>query len=398
MQYFNTQHDQTKLNLRTFYFLTFLGIGALNPLLPVYLDETIGLSGGQIGLIMSLSPVVMIVIQPVWGLLSDWSQKPRLLLTLATLITSLVGVIYSFANVYVALIIVAIILSLFQSAMIPISDSITLNYVQKTKGNYGSFRLWGAVGFAVAVLVAGRMAETFGNSVIFYIFSAVLLIAAIFSFRLPEESQQSVQTSLLDGVKSLRKQRKYVLFLFTTFLILGPILANNSYFGLFVKDIGGTLTGIGLAFLLAAGSEAPFMQFANRFISKLGMMNVLLIAALISMVRWYFYYFEPSLVLVYLTTIAQGFSVGLFIPAALQYVRDIAPKEVRVTAISIYSAVGNGLGSWFCIYVGGLLLEWFSIQTVYLFYGILTSVGIVTLFVISRLERNESKSLLEKVS
>lgn len=398
MQYFKPQHDQTKLNLRTFYFLTFLGIGALNPLLPVYLDETIGLSGGQIGLIMSLSPVVMIVIQPVWGLLSDWSQKPRLLLTLATLITSLVGVIYSFANVYVALIIVAIILSMFQSAMIPISDSITLNYVQKTKGNYGSFRLWGAVGFAVAVLVAGRMAETFGNSVIFYIFSAVLLIAAIFSFRLPEESQQSVQTSLLDGVKSLRKQRKYVLFLFTTFLILGPILANNSYFGLFVKDIGGTLTGIGLAFLLAAGSEAPFMQFANRFISKLGMMKVLLIAALISMVRWYFYYFEPSLVLVYLTTIAQGFSVGLFIPAALQYVRDIAPKEVRVTAISIYSAVGNGLGSWFCIYVGGLLLEWFSIQTVYLFYGMLTSVGIVTLFVISRLERNESKSLLEKVS
>ncbi|WP_239454020.1 MFS transporter [Bacillus suaedaesalsae] len=398
MQDVKAQQDYTKLNLRTFYFLTFLGIGALNPLLPVYLDETIGLSGAQIGLIMSLSPVVMIVIQPMWGLLSDWTQKPRLLLTIATLLTSLIGIVYSFANVYVSLIIVAITLSMVQSAMIPISDSITLNYVQKTRGNYGSFRLWGAIGFAVAVIIAGRMAETFGNSVIFYIFSAVLFIAALFSFRLPEESQQSVQTSMFTGIKSLRKQKKYMLFLFTTFLILGPILANNSYFGLFVKDIGGTLTGIGLAFLFAAGSEAPFMQFANRFIQKLGMMKVLLIAALISMVRWYFYYFEPSLVLVYATTIAQGFSVGLFIPAALQYVRDIAPKEVRVTAISIYSAVGNGLGSWFCIYVGGLLLEWFSIQMVYLFYGMLTSIGIVSLVIISRLERNESKSLLEEVS
>ncbi|KAA0549554.1 MFS transporter [Bacillus sp. BGMRC 2118] len=392
------QQDYTKLNLRTFYFLTFLGLGALNPLLPVYLDETIGLTGGQIGLIMSLSPVVMIVIQPLWGLLSDWTQKPRLLLTIATLITSLIGIVYSFANVYVSLIIVAIALSMVQSAMIPISDSITLNYVQKTKGNYGSFRLWGAVGFAVAVIIAGRMAEMFGNSVIFYIFSAVLFIAAIFSFRLPEESQQSIQTSMLSGIKSLRKQKKYMLFLFTTFLILGPILANNSYFGLFVKDIGGTLTGIGLAFLFAAGSEAPFMQFANRFIQKLGMMKVLLLAAVISMIRWYFYYFEPSIVLVYATTIAQGFSVGLFIPAALQYVRDIAPKEVKVTAISIYSAVGNGLGSWFCIYVGGLLLEWFSIQTVYLFYGILTSIGILSLVLISRMEKNEEKGLLEQVS
>jgi PPP family 3-phenylpropionic acid transporter len=386
--------DKTKWNIKTFYFLSFLGIGSLYPLLPVYLDETVGLDGGQIGLIMSISPVVMIIIQPVWGMLSDWTQQPKRLLTIAILLTSIVGLIYSFTNVYVALIILAILLAMSQSAITPLSDSITLNYVQKVKGNYGSFRLWGAIGFALAVILSGKMAEIIGPSVIFYLFSAFLILAALFSRKLPEESQ-SLQTSLFGGFSSLRKQPRYTLFLLTTFLILGPILANNTYFGLFIKDIGGTLTGIGLAFLLAAGSEAPFMQYANRFISKLGMIRVLIIAAAISMLRWYFYFLEPSLLLVYITTIAQGFSVGLFIPAALQYVRDISPKEVRVTAISIYSAVGNGLGCWFCTYFGGFLFEWYSIETVYLFYGVLTSFGVGTLLIVARLERNLTGKQIE---
>jgi PPP family 3-phenylpropionic acid transporter len=137
------------------------------------------------------------------------------------------------------------------------------------------------------------------------------------------------------------------------------------------------------------------MQYANRFISKLGMIRVLIIAAAISMLRWYFYFLEPSLLLVYITTIAQGFSVGLFIPAALQYVRDISPKEVRVTAISIYSAVGNGLGCWFCTYFGGFLFEWYSIETVYLFYGVLTSFGVGTLLIVARLERNLTGKQIE---
>jgi PPP family 3-phenylpropionic acid transporter len=388
------QQDKIKWDIRTFYFLSFLGIGSLYPLLPVYLDERVGLDGGQIGLIMSISPVVMIAIQPIWGMLSDCTQKPKLLLTISILLTSLIGLFFSFANAYVTLILLSILLAMSQSAITPLSDSITLNYVQKVKGNYGSFRLWGAIGFALAVIISGKMAEMIDDSVIFYLFSGIFLLSALFSRRLPEE-RQFIRSSLFTGISSLRKQPRFALFLLTTFLILGPILANNVYFGLFIKDIGGTLTGIGLAFLLAAGSEAPFMQFANQFIQKLGMIRILILAAAISMLRWYFYYLEPSLFLVYITTIAQGFSVGLFIPAALQYVRDISPKEIRVTAISIYSAVGNGLGCWFCTFFGGLLLQWYSIEAVYLFFGILTSCGIGILLLVARLERNQAGVLLE---
>ncbi|MBM7660477.1 PPP family 3-phenylpropionic acid transporter [Bacillus mesophilus] len=388
------QQDSTKRNFSLYYFLTFLGLGSLYPLLAVYLDEVVGLTGSQIGTILSISPVVMIVIQPFWGILSDWTQKPRLLLTISILLTSLTGLIYAQVDTFAILMIMAIILAAVQSGMTPLSDSLALNYVQKVKGNYGSIRLWGALGFALAVIVAGWIADYIGLSVIFYLFSGTLFLSFLFSWKLPEENQ-AMKANLFSGMSTLVKRPRYILFLCTTFLVFGPIFANNSYFGLFIKDIGGTLTGVGIAFLFAAGSEAPFMQFANRFIEKIGMLQVLTLAAGVSMVRWFFYFFEPSLYLVYATTIAQGFSVGLAIPAALQYVRDVSPKEVQVTAVSIYAAVGSGLGAWFSTYFGGLILQYHSIQQVYLFFGVLTTLGISTLLIVMRLDFVKRRTALQ---
>ncbi|WP_417899273.1 major facilitator superfamily domain-containing protein 6 [Bacillus haimaensis] len=359
----------------SFYFLVFFSFGALFPLLTVYLKDDVGLSGSQIGMIMSISPVVMILIQPMWGVFSDYTQNPRQILIATLFFTALAGFAFSFVGGYAGLLVIAFLLAFSQSALVPISDSITLNYVQKTKGNYGSIRLWGAVGFAIAVLVSGKLSEYFSLIVIFYVFAIGLLIAMVVVFFLPKESQ-SMNVNIRDGIGTLMKMPKFVLFLVTTFLIFGPVFANNFYFGLFITDIGGTVTGVGIAFLLAAGSEAPFMRFAGKWISKFGLHSIMISAALVSALRWVFYFFEPPLYIVYATTIAQGFSVGLFIPAAMQYVRDIAPVNVRATAVSLYTAVGNGLGSWFCTFLGGYIAEYFSVAYVYLFFGILTFGGL----------------------
>jgi MFS transporter, PPP family, 3-phenylpropionic acid transporter len=380
--------QQSKLTFQLFYFLTFFAFGSLFPLLSVYLKETVGLSGTEIGTIMSISPIVMIFVQPFWGMISDYTQKPVTVLTIALIGTALIGIIYSFVEQYVWFLIIAALLAFTQSAIVPLSDSITLNYVQKSKGNYGAIRLWGAIGFAISVLVGGRLAEMFSIDMIFYLFAFILCLAALFAWKLPRENQ-TMRVRIFEGMTQLIKIPKFLLFLLTTFLVFGPIYANNFYFGVFIKEIGGTLTGVGIAFLLAAGSEAPFMKVADSFIRRYGMVPILLFAASISACRWLFYFFEPSLTLVYATTIAQGFSVGLFIPAALQYVRDIAPDGVRATAVSIYSAVGNGLGSWFCTFVGGYILDQWHVGGVYLFFSILTFIGLLILFAIMMLDRKK---------
>ncbi|WP_255438193.1 MFS transporter [Ammoniphilus sp. YIM 78166] len=368
-----------------FYFLTFYGIGSLFPLLTVYLKDVAGLSGTEVGIIMSISPVVTLFAQPVWGMVSDYTQKPRVILTVSLVLSSILGLVYSSGTGYWYIFIAAAALAISQSAIVPVSDSIALNFVQKVKGDYGGLRLWGAVGFAVSVLIGGRIAEMFGLNVIFYLFSGIMLATAIVAWSLPNESQ-SMKVDLSNGLSLLFGMKRYVIFLLITFCIFGPIYANNFYFGLLITELGGTLTGVGFAFLLAAGSEAPFMKIASRWIARIGMMKILIMAAAIAGLRWFIYFFEPPLAIVYLSTIAQGFSVGMFIPAALQYVRDLAPADVRVTAVSLYSAFGNGLGTLFCTFLSGMIFEYFSIGFVYLFYGALTMVGVLLLVVLQGME------------
>lgn len=357
--YVDKKVKQNILTLQGFYLCVFFGMGALTPLLSVYLSEFEGLNGYQIGTIMSVGPVIMIFFQPLWGIISDVSNSPIKVLSVTTLLAGILGLGYIAFHGYYWFLLVAILIAIFQSAIIPVSDSLSLKYSTRVGYNYGNIRLFGSLGFGIAVFIMGRVSESFPVS-IFYAFAIFLGFAAFLATKIPKE-QTEAPKKLMSGLKELLTLKKYLVFLAITFLIFGPNLANNTYFGLFVEDIGGTYTGIGIAFLIAVLSEVPFMRIANVWIQKFGLLQVAALAGSVSMLRWFSYFFEPSLMFVYVTAVIQGFSLGLFIPAGLQYIRDIIPPHIVVTGITLYSAIGNGLGNWFSTFLGGVLYEEFDI-------------------------------------
>ncbi|SFA91264.1 MULTISPECIES: MFS transporter [unclassified Bacillus (in: firmicutes)] len=385
----NTQVKRNIRNLQAFYLLAFFGVGSLYPLLSVYLSEVEKLNGYQIGTILSVGPIVMIFFQPLWGIMSDMTNAPVKVLTLTTAMAGIFGLGFLFLNHYLLFLIIAILISVFQSAMIPVSDSISLKYTSKVKYNYGNVRLFGSLGFGVAVFIMGRLSD-WSAEVIFWGFFIALSLAAIMAMRLPKE-QATEKNKLFSGMKDLFKIRKFVIFLAVTFMIFGPNLANNFYFSLFVEDRGGTYTGIGIAFLIAVLSEIPFMRAAGKWINKFGLLQIAAFAGTVSMIRWFFYFMEPSLSVVYASAVVQGVSLGLFIPAGLQYIREITPVNITATAVTVYSAIGNGLGNWFSTFLGGVLYEEFSIYVVYLFFAVLALIGVVLCF---WLIKEETKSHL----
>jgi MFS transporter, PPP family, 3-phenylpropionic acid transporter len=390
----NNQIRKNVLTLQGFYLLTFFGVGSLYPLLSVYLSETVGLNGYQIGTIMSVGPIIMIFFQPLWGMVSDSTNSPVKVLTLTTLLAGIFGLGYLFSENYYVLILVAVFVAVFQSAIIPVSDSISLNYTSRVKVNYGNIRLFGSLGFGLAVFIMGRLSE-YNPAVIFYSFFISLLVASLIGTKIPKE-KGNPNKNLFSGIKEILTYKKFIVFLMITFLIFGPNLANNTYFGLFVEDSGGTYTGIGIAFLIAVLSEIPFMRAAGSWIQKIGILEVVFIAGTVSFIRWILYFVQPSLSIVYITTVIQGFSIGLFIPASLQYIREITPVHITATAVTLYSAIGNGLGNWFSTFLGGILYEQYNIYTVYLFFGIMAFIGV--LLNIWLIKEEKANSLVRKAA
>ncbi len=362
------------------------------PLLSVYLSEAENLNGYQIGLIMSINPVVMIFFQPLWGMISDKTNAPIKILTLTTFIAGSFALGYIAFSGYTAIFFIAVLVAIFQSAIIPVSDSISISYTSKVGYNYGNIRLFGSLGFGLAVFIMGRLSE-WNNQVIFISFFSALVLASLLAWKMPTE-KKTQKPNLLLGVKEILTMKKFLLFLIVTFLIFGPNLANNTYFGLFIEGSGGTYTGIGVAFLIAVLSEAPFMKAAGGLIQRLGLLRIMLLASGVSLIRWLLYFTEPSLWVVYATAVFQGISIGLFIPAALQYLRQITPLHITATAITLYSAIGNGLGNWFCTFLGGIIFEEYSIFHVYLFFAILALLGVILTIGLIQMQKAEQKKYI----
>lgn len=382
--------QKTIINLNSYYFLIFFGFGSVFPLLSVYFKNDIHLTGTQIGTIMSIGPIVVMFIQPLWGMLCDYFKRPKLVLFFSITLMALTSIPYMLTRTYGWLIILAGILSVFQSGIIPVSDSIAINYTYKHGKDYGNIRLWGALGFAIAVFVMGRLSNMTGLQIIFLSLTVSLLIANLFLKGMPNEGGD-IKVDLVHGLSKLFRIKKFVLFLIASFLVFGPIQANNVYFGLLIQQVGGTVAGVGFAFLLAAGTEAPFMRLAGPWIRKRGLLSVTILAAVVSLIRWVTYIDHPSVLFIYISTIAQGFSVGLYIPAALSYVKEIAPKEVIATAISLYAGIGNSLGNWFGVFFGGMILDAYSIFSVYLFFAITTALGVLLMLYLALNEHQERR-------
>lgn len=356
------------------YTSIYFGLGALTSLLVLHL-ETIGFSGTQTGVVMAAGSLVLIFSQPFWGIVCDKTRKTVTVLKFTLLAAGILALLLAGIQSFYAFLIFYCLMHFFQGANAPISDTLAINASNKLGSDFGALRQYGAIGFAMAVFIVSNVSEYVGLRVIFVFYFLAYLIPALF-FRPTFTVDESIKANILGGLKDLLKIPEYRWILLGTFFTFGPVVANNNYFSLLFRYSGGSLAGIGLAFLLFAGSEAPFMKLSNRIIKKFGIENTLILAATVSMIRWFWYSRGPAPVLMLVFFVLQGLSVGLYIVTAAQYVAEISLPSLRITAMTIYASAGIGLGGIACQMAGGVLLDYFDVLGIYLFFGLSTMVGI----------------------
>lgn len=371
------------VHLSALYLFIYYGLGAFTPLIMQYY-QSINLTGTQIGLISATTPIVSIVTQPLWGMICDKFQIRKGVLVLTLLVSGLIGLLFPAVSTFALVLILYTLLSVFQSAVVPVSDSIALGYVKKYQLQFGDIRMWGAIGFALAAFVTGLLIEKWGPSVIFISYFAAMVAAILFLQRVPVETAAAPKftTSMLAGIKDLLKLPRFLLFLAASFFVFGSINANNIWFSLYYQEIGGTVAGVGLAFLLFAGSEAPCMKLAGYCARRWGLELTILLAASVSAVRWFWYSSAPSTTAVIALFFIQGISVGFYLATAAQFVRENTPAALQVTALALFFSVGHGLGTMLCNLTAGWIKDTYSTLSIYLFFGSVTILGLIPLLLI----------------
>lgn len=237
-------------------------------------------------------------------------------------------------------------------------------------------RAMGALGYAAAVFVAGKYAAARGLSEIFYIYAAAFLIAA-WLIKGESEPPYYKEGSEKVGIGELFRNKSFVKLLVCVFFLMGTNVANSTYFGYLFREQGGDVAGIGLAFLLMAGSEAPFMALTPKLSAKLGTEKMILIAMILTVVRFGFYATGPDYKVLLMTFFLQGMTNGIILVEVVKCFGNIVEKRLAGMAISVYYAIGNSLSVILCSFAGGAILDIAGAKAVYLFFAIFNSVAVI---------------------
>ena len=119
-----------------------------------------GMNISQIGLLSAIGPLLALILQPLWGILSDRRGRHMAVLRLA-LGGSAAGVLcYYRADTFLLFAACVFVYSFFNCAVGPIGDSIVVDMALENGLQFSSIRLGGTLAYAATVVFAGMYLKT----------------------------------------------------------------------------------------------------------------------------------------------------------------------------------------------------------------------------------------------
>jgi len=382
--------------LRILYFMYCASLAAWQPLLAVYFNE-VGISGLKIGIIMSIAPIMVFLVQPMWGVVADrWGHRRTLLFAMFLASFAILGYVWN--GGFWFFLVWTVVVAFATNPIGTLLDSTILDYVkEKQDSSYGRFRMWGAIGWVVSAPIVGSIITGRSITLIFPISMVVMLLGWLAGFLRRDKSKAMVAISEAswENLSGVMRNWRLIVFLVIAFFYGIGTAPVWSFYGVYLKDIGASRRLMGVAFGLDAAIELPFYFFSNLFVKRFGARRVLTFAVSMFAIRLFLYSVISTPLLAVSVELMHGLSYSLFIVSAVEHVNELVPPAWRATGQSLYAAACFGAGTLAGNTLAGYLYDQMPLQQVYRFAGWVLL--IVTLFAVFAL-RDRSRETDSKVA
>jgi NHS family xanthosine MFS transporter len=238
---------------------------------------------------------------------------------------------------------------------------------------YPSVRVWGTVGFIVALWVVSLLGfET--SSYQFYIAATSSLVLGLYAFTLPKcpPLARGHKKKLLEelGLNAFRlfKSSKMALFFIFAMLLGGALQLTNAYGDTFLHDFAEVPEYKDLiavrypAIIMSVSqiSETLFILTIPFFLKKFGIKKVMLL----SMVAWVlrfglFGVGNPAdgLWMIILSCIIYGMAFDFFNISGSLFVETQSTPEIRASSQGLFMMMTNGFGAFLGSRISGIVID-----------------------------------------
>ena len=333
--------------LRILYFLAFSCTAAWQPIFAEYLNAH-GITDLRMGVILAITPLLMFVVQPFYGMLADRFGYKKCLL-ISSILASVSFIFYLFDGGFTYLMLITVFMSVFYNSTQPLLDSLSLNFIKRNPSfSYGSLRIAGAAGWAFTGIIVGYFINKISTDVIFISSAISMLLTFIFAFSLQYDKEKNASTEKLSIVKDLREivqNKKLLILLFSVFLVYAASTPIYYFYSIYLKQNGATSFFTGFAISWQGLCELPFFYFSARIIRKLGTGTTLIVAVFATALRLVLYYQVQNPYFVLPIELLQGVGWSLFWAASVEQVNILVKDELRATGQSFLTGAMLGAGA-----------------------------------------------------
>jgi len=401
-----------KLRLIVMSFLQFFIWGSWLITIGAYWFQTKQWSGAQFGAIFSTMGIASIFMPSIMGIIADrWVNAEKLygmLHILGGIVLFTVPMVDSPSTMFWVMLLNMI----FYMPTLALSIAVSYSALKSGGGDvvkdYPPIRVWGTVGFIVALWVVSLLhIETSASQ--FYVASAAALLLGFYAFTLPKCPPQlgrSQNKTLIDalGLKSftLFRDPKMAIFFVFAMLLGGALQLTNAYGDTFLHDFAtvdmykDTIAVKYPAIIMSISqiSETLFILAIPFFLRRFGIKQVMFFSMIAWVLRFgLFAYGNPGdgLWMIILSCIVYGMAFDFFNISGSLFVETQTDPAIRASAQGLFMMMTNGFGAVLGSSLSGIIIEryftypdnskdWHSIWITFALYALAIAVLFVVLF------------------
>jgi len=333
-------------SIRAAFLFGFASLSSWIPMFNLWLEGK-GLTGVQIGIVAATPWLLMLFIQPFWGMLADKFGK-LLCLRISLIAASLLFVLLPVLSTGLVLIAtMTIILSLFNTPVLPLLDSIALDQVESGQiKSYSTIRFWGAVGYATGASITGWLIPHFGVQVAFFSSAGFLVLTYLSALKIyiPALQHKGLDVEFKYFGRIISNKILLIFLFIIVFVSIGQS-AITFFLSLYMRQIGASPETTGLAIGMEGISELPFYFIAAWLLRKMAPGKVVFMAILATSLRLFLYSVNSNPNLVIFIEAMNGMTWTLLWVSSVEFVNNIIPAKWRTTGQSMLWAAYFGAGA-----------------------------------------------------
>ena len=361
--------------LSAFYFFYFAMLGTWLPFWSLYLKD-LGYNAQEIGYISAVVMVTKVFAPSLWGYLAAKTQKRIAIIRLGSAIAFFVFLAIFIRTDFWWMVAVVAAYSFFWNAVMAQFEVVTLSHLQEQFERYSQIRVWGSVGFILAVVGFGALLEQIGMGYVPFLAAGLLALIWLSSLII-NERKMVYSTEQKRGIGEILRSPTVIAFFFACFLLQVAHGPYYTFFSIYLEERGYTATTIGLLWSLGVIAEVVLFMVMHQVMARFSLRDILLVSLLLTVIRWLMIgYLTDSLLALLVAQCLHAASFGAFHAVAVEFIRRLF-GEHQGQGMALYSGLSFGAGGA----VGAVLSGWLWVYSQSLSFALASFASFLALMI-----------------